>query len=68
MAMLSVYNEAIAQICRADAPVAGCSLDRTALKAFASAMADDKVESLVCFSCACVFPRVAEVGEKGKID
>ena len=66
-ALSSVYNEAVAQRCRADAPLAGCSLDRTALRYFAKATAKDSVEALICFCCACVYTRVAEVGERSEI-
>ncbi|CAJ1431386.1 unnamed protein product, partial [Effrenium voratum] len=66
-ALSSVYNEAVAQRCRADAPLAGCSLDRTALRSFAKATAKDSVEALICFCCACVYTRVAEVGERSEI-
>lgn len=60
--LLSVYNEAVARLCRRSAPMAGCTLDRTALAAFATATAGDKVEALTCFSCACIHPYVE--GEK----
>ncbi|CAJ1385553.1 unnamed protein product, partial [Effrenium voratum] len=63
-ALSSVYSEAVAQRCRADAPLAGCSLDRTALRSFAKATAKDSVEALICFCCACVYTRVAEIGER----
>ena len=66
-ALSSVYNEAVAQRCRADAPLAGCSLDRTALRSFAKATAKDSVEALICFCCACVYTRAAEVGERSEI-
>ena len=66
-ALSSVYDEAVAQRCRADAPLAGCSLDRTALRSFAKATAKDSVEALICFCCACVYTRVAEVGERSEI-
>ncbi|CAJ1393587.1 unnamed protein product [Effrenium voratum] len=66
-ALSSVYSEAVAQRCRADAPLAGCSLDRTALRSFAKATAKDSVEALICFCCACVYTCVAEVGERSEI-
>ncbi|CAE7904497.1 anks1b, partial [Symbiodinium necroappetens] len=62
-ALTSVYNEAIALRCREAAPVAGCSRDRSALRSFATATSQDKVESLICFSCACIHPRVADSTE-----
>ena len=61
-ALLSVYNAAVAQRCRADAPLAGCSLDRTALRSFAKATAKDSVEALICFCCACVYTRARGKG------
>ncbi|CAJ1340380.1 unnamed protein product, partial [Effrenium voratum] len=66
-ALLSVYNEAVARRCRAGAPLAGCSLDRTALRSFAEATAEDSVEALVCFCCACVYTRVAELEGQSEI-
>ncbi|CAJ1387811.1 unnamed protein product [Effrenium voratum] len=66
-ALLSVYNEAVARRCRAGAPLAGCSLDRTALRSFAEATAQDSVEALVCFCCACVYTRVAELEGQSEI-
>ena len=53
-AHLSAYSEAIACRCRSQAPLAGASLDRRALLNFVGAMAADRVEALVCFSCACI--------------
>ena len=53
-AVRSVYNAAIAHKVRQDAPLAGCSLDRTALRNFSEATAGDNVEALMCFSCACI--------------
>ena len=64
---LSVYNAAISVKCRAQAPIAGSSLDRSALAKFAAATARDNVESLVCFSCACTYTRLAETENKGEI-
>ena len=66
-AFRSVYNEAVAVKCRGQAPLAGCSLDRTALRSFAKATAGDNVEALICFSCACIHTRVAETEEQGPI-
>ena len=63
-ALESIYNEAVAVRCREDAPVAGCSRDRAALRSFANATSQDKVESLICFSCACIHPHI-EGAEKG---
>ena len=65
--LLSVYNAAISVKCRAQAPIAGSSLDRIALDKFAAATAKDNVESLVCFSCACTYTRVADNESKGAI-
>ena len=66
-ALTSVYNEAIALRCREDAPVAGCSRDRSALRSFAAATSQDNVESLICFSCACIHPRVASAASSTRI-
>ena len=66
-ALESIYKEAVARRCRQDAPVAGCSRDRTALRSFAEATSKDNVESLVCFSCACIYVRVADAERKGRI-
>ncbi|CAE7300135.1 anks1b, partial [Symbiodinium sp. CCMP2592] len=67
-ALTSVYNEAIALRCREAAPVAGSSRDRSALRSFAEATSKDNVESLICFSCACIHPRVADTAASGRID
>jgi len=67
-AFLSIYNEAIATKCRSQAPIAGCSLDRKALKSFAEACKGEKVGSLVCFVCACTYTYVEEVAAEGKCD
>ena len=66
-AICSVYKEAVSVKCRCQAPVAGASLDRTALKGFGDATAKDRVESLVCFCCGGVHPYVFEVADKGNI-
>ena len=67
-AFLSIYNAAIAEKCRSQAPIAGCSLDRRALKSFNDACKGNKVESLVCFVCGCIHTRVEEVAAEGKGD
>ena len=61
----SVYCEAIAEKCRSQAPLAGSSLDRTALNSYADAMKGDKVEALVCWCCGQIHPYVEEVAGKG---
>ena len=66
-ALMSIYNQAVAHRCRDNPPLAGCSLDRRALKDFAESTAADNVESHVCFSCACIYPRVADLGDKNVI-
>ena len=66
-AVRSIYNEAVAFVCRSQAPVAGCSRDRSALKSLAEATAEDRVESLICFCCACIHPRIAETDTSGAI-
>ena len=58
---LSVYNQGITIACRRQAPIAGSSFDRRALKAFAGACAQDNVESLVCFSCGCIYTHIADL-------
>ena len=67
-AYLSIYNEAIATKCRAQAPLAGSSLDPGALKSFNEACQGHRVEALVCFVCACTYTYVYEVAEEGKGD
>ena len=67
-AYLSIYNQAVATVCRSQAPVAGASLDRKALRAFTEACRGDSVEALVCFSCACIYTHVKELAEAGKGD
>ncbi|CAJ1456522.1 unnamed protein product, partial [Effrenium voratum] len=64
--LMSIYN-ALARRCRQGAPLAGCSLDRTALRSFAAAVEGDKVEALICVSCACIYSRVAELEEQNEI-
>ena len=66
-ALMSIYNQAIAHRCRGKPPLAGCSLDRRALKDFAGSTAANNVESHVCFSCACIYPRIADLGDKNAI-
>ena len=67
-ALRSVYCQAIAAKCRKQAPIAGSSLDRTALHSFAEATAGNNVEALICCSCGGIYPYVAEVAEKGEIN
>ena len=67
VAILSVYNEAIADILRTQAPLAGPSLDRKALRSFSEASKGDNVEALVCFCCGCIHTCVAEEEDKNKI-
>ena len=55
----SVYNEAIAVVARRGAPLATGSIDRRSLKNFVGAFVGEGIQSLVCFSCARRFPRVA---------
>ena len=52
--MMCFYQEAVSHACRRQAPLAGSSLDRTALSTFATALANDNIEALICASCACV--------------
>ena len=67
-ALRSVYCQAIAAKCRGQPPIAGSSLDRTALHNFAEATAGNNVEALICWSCGGIHPYVAEVAEKGEIN
>ena len=60
-ALLSAYNAAVSEVCRKQAPVAGCSIDRTALQAFAESCQGNHVEAIVCFSCACIHTRVSDL-------
>ena len=66
-ALLSIYNQAVSCKCRQQAPIAGPSLDRTALRSFTNAMAKDRVQTLACFSCGGLHPYVEEVADKGEI-
>ena len=54
-----VYGQAIAEKIREGPPLACASIDRRALHAYASSLSDENVASLVCLSCAQVWPRVA---------
>ena len=67
-ALHSVYCQAIAAKCRGQPPIAGSSLDRTALHSLAEATAGNNVEALICCSCGGIHPYVAEVAEKGDIN
>ena len=66
-ALISVYRQAIAEKCRGQAPIADCSLDRTALDSFADAMKGNKVEALICWCCGNIHPYVEEVADRGSI-
>ena len=66
-ALLSIYNAAISSKCRRAAPLAGASIDRTALRSFNQALAGEKVQELICWSCGCCHPYVEEVGDQGPI-
>ena len=67
-ACLSIYKAAISHKCRNQAPVAGCSIDRGALKAFSESFAGEKVEALICFCCARRFTFVSELAKEDKTD
>ena len=67
-AFLSIYNQAIAVKCRSQAPFAGPSLDRKALKSFSESCQGHRVEALVCFVCACTYTYVEEVAAEGRGD
>ena len=67
-AFLSIYNEAVAMKCRDQAPIAGPSLDRKAMKSFNEACEGHKVEALVCFVCACTYTYVEEIAGEGEGD
>ena len=66
VAVMTVYNEAIAEILRVQAPLAGPSIDRRALHAFADATKEDKIEALICFCCGCVHTYIQEDDKRGK--
>lgn len=66
-AFYGVYNQAMAVKCRSQAPLAGESFDRTALKSFSEAMEGNQVEALVCFCCGGIYPYVEEIANKGDI-
>ena len=55
----SAYNEAIAVKVRQGAPLASFAIDRKCLRKAADAMAGDRIQSLICFFCACVHPHMA---------
>ena len=60
-AILSIYNQAVAYQCRADAPVAGCSIDRRALHTFGHACEADGIEALICFCCGRTYAHLADI-------
>ena len=60
-AILSIYNQAVAHQCRADAPVAGCSIDRRALHTFSHACEADGIEALICFCCGRIYTHLADI-------
>ena len=66
-ALYSAYYQAIAEKCRGQAPVAGTSLDRRALKNLAEATKGNKIEALMCFSCGGIHPFLEEAGESSSI-
>ena len=67
-ALLSIYKAAISHKCRSQAPVAGCSIDRGALKAYSESFAGENVEALICFCCARRFTYVAELAKEDKTE
>ena len=54
----AVYNEAIARKVRAGAPLTSYSIDRRCLREAAQVTKGDSIQSLICFFCACIHPRV----------
>ena len=56
----TIAHAAVAHVCRQGAPLACESIDRRALDNFHNCLGDDNITSLVCFTCACVFPHVAK--------
>ena len=64
---LTCSSPCMACKCRSQPPIAGASLDRRALKSFAAATCQGRVESLICFCCGGTHPYVEEVAEKGDI-
>ena len=55
----SAYDKAIAVKVRQGAPLASFAIDRKCLRKAADAMAGDRIQSLICFFCACVHPHMA---------
>ena len=53
-----MYSEAVARVIRNGAPLATHSIDRRCLKQYTDALADESVQSLMCFCCARRFPQV----------
>ncbi|CAK0825765.1 unnamed protein product [Prorocentrum cordatum] len=55
---LSAYNEVVAWKVRQGAPLAALAIDRRCLRAYAEALGDESVCSLICMLCARKFPHV----------
>ena len=53
------YNCALSFKAQNSAPLASYSVDRRCLYAYITSLADDKIDSLVCFACARRFPYVS---------
>ena len=54
----AMAHAAVAEVVRRGPPLACETIDRRALDRFHQHLTDDGVQSLMCFSCACVFPYV----------
>ena len=58
LARMSVYQEAIAMVCRGNAPLACNAIDRRSLREYDKLFEFDNAESLVCWCCARKYPYV----------
>ena len=54
----SAYNEAIGIKVRQGAPLASYAIDRKCLRKASAAMSGNRVEALICFFCACIYPHM----------
>ena len=68
---MSVYNEAIAIVVRAGAPLASYAIDRRCLFNYAHCMSDAPdagLKELICFSCARRYPWIGRWGKRNEIN
>ena len=54
----SAYNEAIGVKVRQGAPLASYAIDRKCLRKAAEAIGEDRIQGLICFLCACIYPHM----------